>query len=130
MNERVVQADEKNWIHVLKFIKPRLINLPRALQMKITLSIEELFTNIIKYAYLSEPGDITIRMEVGNCVTVEIVDNGRPYNPLERDDPDITADLEERQPGGLGIFMVKKFMDEFEYRNENNKNIVVIKKRL
>ena len=56
------------------------------------------------------------------------MDNGAEYDPLEKEDPDVTLSAEDRQIGGLGIFMVKKIMDEVDYRYENGKNVLTLRK--
>ena len=63
-------------------------------------------------------------------VTIIFKDNGIPYNPLARKDPDITLPLEERRIGGLGIYIVKKYMDNIDYAYENGMNVVTIKKNM
>jgi anti-sigma regulatory factor (Ser/Thr protein kinase) len=88
--------------------------------------VEEIFVNIAHYAYTPETGSVTIRMSVQENIVIEFEDSGKPYNPLEKEDPDIKASAEEREVGGLGIFMVKKIMDKVEYRREGNKNILTI----
>ena len=63
-------------------------------------------------------------------MTIQFLDNGKPYNPLEKEDPDVTLSAEERSIGGLGIFMVKKSMDSLDYEYQDGKNILTIKKSL
>ena len=91
--------------------------------MKLLISAEEIFSNIARYAY-EEPGnaDITVTIEDG-MLKVIFEDTGIEYNPLEKDDPDITLSVEERKIGGLGIFIVKKSMDLVRYERKDNKNI-------
>ena len=69
-----------------------------------------------------------VRVSVGDEVNIEFEDEGNPYNPLEKDDPDTTLKAKERKIGGLGVFMVKKIMDSVDYKFENGKNIVKIRK--
>ena len=87
-----------------------------------------IFVNIAHYAYKPEIGGVVIRVSVGNEVIIEFEDKGNPYNPLDKGDPDITVGAEEREIGGLGVFMVKNIMDSVEYRHEDNNNILLIKK--
>jgi len=93
---------------------------PNPLTMDLLLCCEELLTNIISYGFAAErpPGtryvQVTIATRPG-CVTLELSDNAEPYNPLLRPDPDLTLDVEERPIGGLGIYFVKRIMDELHY---------------
>ena len=103
---------------------------PKA-QMQIDLSAEEIFTNIANYAYPEKEGDVQIGLsEADGVVTLIFSDSGIPYDPLQREDPDITLSAEERQIGGLGILLVKKTMDDVRYRYEDGKNILTIKKTI
>jgi anti-sigma regulatory factor (Ser/Thr protein kinase) len=103
-------------------------------RMNVAVAVEEIFVNIAHYAYPpGEPGDVTIRCEADAGVgrlTVVFMDEGAPYNPLERPDPDVNLPLEERPIGGLGIFMTKRLMDGVEYRHEAGKNVLTIVKNL
>ncbi len=97
------------------------------------IAIDEIFGNIAHYAYTPETGMATVRVEIDDdplSVIVTFIDGGVPYNPLEEAEPDIPLSAEERSLGGLGIFMVKKSMDEMTYRHENGKNILSIRKIL
>lgn len=102
-------------------------------QMKISLAVEEIFANIASYAYAPQKGEVTI---VGTVTDVpaelELVfmDEGKPFDPLARDDPPTDAAMEERGIGGLGIFLVKESMDKVTYRYEQGKNILTICKRI
>jgi anti-sigma regulatory factor (Ser/Thr protein kinase) len=93
---------------------------------QIELALEEILTNICNYAYKGKEGNfgITCRLEAGGRLVLEIVDEGTPFDPLSVPDPDVTAKMDERQPGGLGIFLVKQFMDDVQYRREGSKNIL------
>ncbi len=120
---------------VQEFIQQELENqeCPMKVQMQIAIAVEEIFVNIAHYAYKPVEGDATIRCEVGGDpleVTIQFLDHGKPYNPLAKEDPDITLSAEERQIGGLGIFMVKKSMDSLDYEYQDGKNILTIKKSL
>jgi anti-sigma regulatory factor (Ser/Thr protein kinase) len=87
--------------------------------------------NIAHYAYSPETGMVIIRAAAfGNEIRLEFEDAGKPYNPLEKADPDITAQAEDRPIGGLGIFMVKKIMDSMEYRYEDGKNLLKLRKTI
>jgi anti-sigma regulatory factor (Ser/Thr protein kinase) len=120
MKELVIEAKLENLDTVLDFVAE--------LPPQVTIAVEEIFVNIVHYAYTPETGSVTIRMSVQEDIVIEFEDSGKPYNPLEKEDPDIKASAEEREVGGLGIFMVKKIMDKVEYRREGNKNILTISK--
>ena len=95
------------------------------------LAAEEIFVNIANYAYTPENGDVTVGIETGvGCLSIEIADRGRPFNPLSKKDPDITLDASERTPGGLGIFMVKQLMDEVAYEYRDGQNILKMRKKM
>jgi len=132
MKELAIEAKTENLRTVLEFVNAELeaVDCPMKRQTQITLAVEEIFVNIAHYAYEPEVGGAVIRVTVGEEAVIEFEDGGKPYNPLEKDDPDIKASAEDRQLGGLGIFMVKNIMDAVEYRHEDNKNILLIKKAL
>lgn len=95
-------------------------------QAQLDIAIDELFSNIAKYAYAPGKGDATVRMEVSHdpkAVTLTFIDSGTPYDPMAQEDPDITLSAEERGIGGLGILMVKKSMDDLSYEYKDGKNI-------
>lgn len=130
MKELLIEAKLENLYSVLDFVNSELeaADCPMKLQMQIAVALEEIFVNIVLYAYKPKIGNALIRVAVGDEVVVEFEDSGTPYNPLENEDPDTTLNAEERQIGGLGVFMVKKIMDTVEYRHEDGKNILTIKK--
>lgn len=102
-------------------------------QMQIDISVEEIFVNIANYAYNPETGEAEVSVELGEDdaeVTVVLKDSGMPYNPLEKEDPDITLSAEERGIGGLGIFMTKKAMDDVIYEHKDGFNILKLKKKI
>ena len=93
--------------------------------------IDELFGNIAHYAYDPNVGPATVRVEVPKeplSVIITFIDNGVPYDPLKKADPDITLSADDREVGGLGIFLVKKTMDDVSYEYKNGQNILRIKK--
>ncbi len=92
---------------------------------EIELALEEAFANICNYAYAGQPGEIEVHCsaEDGGMV-IEIVDSGISFDITIVDDPDVTADLSEREPGGLGIFLIRKLIDNVVYRREGDKNIL------
>lgn len=100
-------------------------------QMKIMVALEELFVNVAHYAYDGETGFVTLGIDFEDKDMIMVLkDSGKPFNPLEKADPDISLSAEERDIGGLGIFMVKKSMDDVSYRYENNQNIITIRHQI
>jgi sigma-B regulation protein RsbU (phosphoserine phosphatase) len=132
MKELTIAATTENLAAVLDFVNAELERsaCPQKLQTQIDISVEEIFVNIAHYAYSPGKGDVTIRMSTGAEVVLEFADRGRPYNPLDNSDPDINKPLAEREIGGLGIFMVKKFMDTVAYRTDDGKNILTFRKKI
>lgn len=99
--------------------------------MQIDMSFEEMFVNVAHYAYPEETGTVKVGIGVTNeAVTLQLTDAGIPFNPLEREDPDVTAAAEDRTIGGLGIFMVKKSMDDVRYERINDTNVFTMTKYL
>lgn len=102
-------------------------------QTQIDVAVDEVFTNIASYAYAADGGRAAVRFEfdeASRVVSITFEDAGMPFNPMERADPDVTLSLEEREIGGLGIFLVKKTMDAVEYRREGDKNLLTIRKKI
>lgn len=130
-----VEASTDNLQKVMDFIGSNLneIRCDAKNKTKIEVSVEELFVNIASYAYSNKEGNAEISFDfdaASRTVSIVFADSGIRYNPLEKEDPDITLSAEERQIGGLGIFMVKKYMDEVLYDFVENKNIVTIIKKI
>ena len=104
-----------------------------ALRFKIRLSIEEAVENVVRYAYEGGLGWIEVGTELdaeGVMLTILLKDAGVPFNPLDRPDPDITLSAEDREIGGLGIFLCKKLMDHIEYKYEDGCNILIMSKKV
>lgn len=94
------------------------------LLFKIRLCVEEAVENIVSYAYLRGDGWLEAQTDVlGDSLVITLRDAGTPFNPLDTPDPDITLSAEERQPGGLGIFLCKKMMDTLTYEYKDGCNI-------
>ena len=132
MNEMRITAEDKNMDTVTDFIHsclpedctPVIIN-------KIDLAVEEIFVNIAHYAYNPTVGEAWISASfVDNTLTIIFKDNGKEFNPIAKADPDITLRAEERDIGGLGIFLTKKFMDSVNYEYKNRQNILTIRKKI
>ena len=131
--ELTLEASVENLNRVLDFLEGPMdsVECPLSVQTQLNIAVEEIFVNIAHYAYTPGKGDATVRVETdkkNRSISVTFTDRGIPYNPLEKADPDTTLSAEERQIGGLGIFMVKKSMDAMEYRREDGMNILTIRK--
>ncbi len=95
---------------------------------KIQLALEETLVNIFHYAFPDGTGEVTVtcRQEDEKRFVIEIEDAGRPFNVLSSTEPDTQSDITDRPIGGLGIFLIKKMMDEVQYRREDKKNILTL----
>ena len=94
------------------------------------IAIEEIFVNVSKYAYPNNNGNVTVKFDfIDDDVVFTFIDSGIPFDPVAKQDPDITLNAEDRPIGGLGIYMVKQTMDEMRYERKDNKNILYMKKR-
>ncbi|MCR4951527.1 MAG: anti-sigma factor antagonist [Solobacterium sp.] len=134
-NELEIEADEKNLPEVLSFIETHLEEAGCGMKekMQINVAAEEIFVNIAQYAYAPDKGRAVVRVEVTKdpvTVTLTFIDHGTPYDPLAKDDPDVTLSAEERQIGGLGIFIAKQTMDEVKYEYKEGKNILKLEKHI
>ena len=135
LNELTLEAKVDNLDQVLSFVDGYLeqVDCPMKTKMQIDVAVEELYVNIASYAYNTETGSATVRVEMHEdplAVSITFIDHGVPYDPLKKPDPDVTLSAEERQIGGLGIFMVKKSMDGMEYEYKDGKNILTIHKNI
>ena len=135
MKEMKMDATVENIETITDFVNEQLetLNCPIKIQMQIDIAIDELFSNIARYAYNPDVGPATVRIEVLKeplSVVITFIDHGQPYDPLKKADPDITLSAEERDIGGLGIYIVKKSMDHIAYEYKDGQNILTIKKNL
>lgn len=134
MAERSFEAMGKNLDSIMEFVQDNLekCSCPPREQQQICMAVEELFVNIVNYAYPDEIGLAIIKVEEIRDHELEIVlrDNGKQFDPLELEDPDVTLDPEKRRIGGLGIYLVKKTMDEVTYHFENNQNVLTLRKKI
>ena len=131
----VVDATDENLEKVLAFVDSQLeaLDCPMKTQIQIDVAVEELFVNIAHYAYAPETGTATVRMRTQpepKAAIITFLDRGIPYDPLAKPDPDVTLPAEKRQIGGLGIYMVKKSMDDMRYEYREGQNILTIVKHL
>lgn len=130
-----VEAVEENLSQVMAFVDEKLeiAHCSMKSQMQIDLAVEEVFVNICKYAYHPDKGRAVVRVEVLDGpvqVKITFIDHGKPYDPLQKDDPDVTLSADDREIGGLGIFMVKQTMDAVEYEYKDGSNILTLVKNL
>ena len=130
VEELWVQAVPENLYEVINFINTVLdgYGCSEKEKSQIDLVVEEIFANIAGHAYKPDIGGLFVRISVNNEIVMEFEDQGKPFNPLDKTDPDITLGLNQREVGGLGVFMVKQIMDTVEYRHANGKNILTIKR--
>lgn len=130
-----LKAKTDNLTEVIEFIDGILEenDCPMKVQFQIDVAVEEIYVNIAHYAYPSGDGDAKIEADVSGdpkCIKIVFRDSGIPYDPLAKEDPDVTLSLEEREIGGLGIYMVKKSMDKVEYDYKDGQNVLTIYKTL
>ncbi len=134
MKELTLDAVVQNIEAVTDFVNAALEewNCPMKAQMQIDMAIDELFGNIAQYAYAPGTGKATVRIEPlqeARGMRLTLIDSGKPYDPLSGGDPDTTLSAEERGIGGLGVFLVKKTMDDMRYAYENGQNVLTVEKR-
>ena len=135
MREMDIAATLENLDAVMAFVDQQLEEAGCSMktQMQIDIAVEEVYVNIAHYAYNPEIGGVTIRVQIEEeplAVILTFIDKGKPYDPLAKEDPDVTLAVEDRQIGGLGIFMVKKSMDNISYEYNEGRNILTLKKKL
>ncbi len=133
INELTLEARVENLNQALAFIDDQLdaIDCPMKKKFQIDVAVEELFVNVAHYAYAPGTGNVTLRVEADQnppSVVITFIDRGVPYDPLAKPDPDVSLSAEQREIGGLGIFMVKKSMDSMEYEYTDGQNILRIRK--
>ncbi|MBO4580147.1 MAG: anti-sigma factor antagonist [Clostridiales bacterium] len=132
VDEIEVEAVVDNLKEVQAFIDEHLeaVDCPMKASMQISLAAEEIFVNIANYAYAPDKGNATVRIEVTKepAVIITFVDQGVPYDPLAKEDPDVSLSAEARKIGGLGIFLTKKTMDDVVYEYKDGSNILRMKK--
>ncbi len=133
MVEKTFDAALDQLDDVLAFVTGQLeiLECPMKKQIQIEVAVEELFVNIVSYAYPSSSGTALVRValeEDPRAVEITLADHGIPYNPLAKADPDVTLSAEDRQVGGLGIYMAKKNMDGMTYEYRDGQNILKLKK--
>ena len=129
--EKIFPAKDKYLSELLDFITEELrkADAPQKTLMQISIAVEEIFVNVAHYAYPDRTGNVKLEILFkANAVQLRFKDHGIPFNPLTKENPDITLSAEERDIGGLGIFMVKKTMDAIVYQYKDGMNILTIEK--
>lgn len=133
MSTLTIEALTKNLPKVLEFVRTCLEqgSCPAATQRQIELAVEEIFVNIANYAYGNAVGSAQLcctlkKKPLGICITIS--DKGCEFNPLLHKETDLTLPIQERNIGGLGIFLVKKIVDEVTYERKENCNVLTLKK--
>ena len=136
MVERIFPAEPEQLEPVQRFVEEQIerYDCSARVRFQLDVAVEEIFIKIAKYAYRpGQAGQAAVRCCVGGDplqVTIQFQDQGVPFNPLAKEDADITLTAQERQIGGLGILMVKKSMDAVRYSYEDGKNILTIQKNI
>lgn len=132
----IVDATMENLDRVIGFVEGMLEEAmcPVKICMQISVSLEEIYVNVVNYAYGDKVGMCEIEAELleeddSREISIVIIDSGKEFNPLAKEDPDITLSAEERKIGGLGIYMVKKSMDEVVYEYTSGQNRLMMKKK-
>jgi len=105
------------------------VDCPMRVVMQFQVAAEEAFVNVAHYAYAPGEGNVDILLDVqAHRASLTLVDSGKPYNPLERAEPDVTLSAEDRPIGGLGIYMIRKSMDDVSYVYRDGKNMLTMMK--
>ena len=135
MTTKTVPAKTEALSDVLGFVDQMLdrFGCPMKIQMAVCVAIEEVFVNVAHYAYPEGQGDVTLSVgfdEGSSTATFRMIDQGVPFDPLKKPDPDISLSVEDREIGGLGIFITKKTMDSICYAHENGENVLTMTKRI
>ena len=135
MTNKVFTAKTEALSDVLGYVEQTLedFGCPMKVQMAVCVAIEEVFVNVAHYAYGKGEGDMNLGIgfdEESRTITFRMTDKGIPFDPLKKPDPDITLSADEREIGGLGIFIAKKTMDSITYAYENGENILTMMKKI
>ena len=135
MTNKIFKAQTESLSDVLGYVDLMLekYECSMKIQTAVCVAIEEVFVNVARYAYKDGEGDVSLGIGFDNesrTITFRMADKGVPFNPLAKPDPDITLSADERDIGGLGIFITKKTMDSIEYTYENGENILIMRKKI
>ncbi|MBQ9385123.1 MAG: ATP-binding protein [Ruminiclostridium sp.] len=140
LKELTTDAIRENLATVFEFLQGALeeCGAPKKLIRKIRLCVEEIYINIVNYAYAPDTGQARITFDTSGaagedpplCARITFIDSGKPYDPLAKEDPDIGLDLDDTPIGGLGIFLVKETMDNVGYERKDGQNIFFMEKNI
>ena len=135
MKELTVDAAPESLRQIRAFVDAELaaLDCPDETRREMDIAVDEVFGNIARYAYEGAAGSATVRFaaeQTPRAVTLTFLDGGIPFDPLQAQAPDTTLAARERAVGGLGIFVVKKLMDEVRYEYADGKNVLHLKKRI
>ena len=127
----LLEANIDNYAKLIDWLDKKCddVRIESSYKTKLNIAVEEIFANVANYAYPTNEGNVKVEFKIidVNQVKMRFIDAGTQYNPLEKEDPDVTLGVEDRPIGGLGIFMVKNYMDEVNYAYEHGNNILTIK---
>ena len=135
MTKQTFPAKIEALTDVLGFVESSLeaLECSMKIQTAVSVAMEEIFVNVAHYAYPDGEGDMTLSIDwekESRTVTFRMADKGIPFDPLKKPDPDVTLSAEDREIGGLGIFIAKKTMDTLNYAYENGENILTMTKTI
>ena len=140
MKEITIDATRENLAEVFAFLQEELNNCsaPKKLIRQIKLCVEEIYINIVNYAYSPTTGKARITFDTVETsdenapvrAVISFIDSGKPYDPLAKEDPDLDLSLDDAPIGGLGIFIVKETMDDVRYERKDGHNIFVMEKNI
>ena len=135
MKEMKIEAKLDNLSSVLAFVDEELeaADVSPKSQMQIDVAVEEMFVNVASYAYQPGSGDVVVQVGLDksrDMIVIRLIDHGKPFNPLKKKDPDISLPADLRKIGGLGIYMVKKSMDDMQYEYKDQENVITLYKRV
>jgi anti-sigma regulatory factor (Ser/Thr protein kinase) len=133
VKELSIAATVENIETVTAFVDEQLeaLDCPMKAQMQIDIALDEILSNVAHYAYAPGTGPVTVRVgldEATGMALVTFIDRGVRYDPLAKEDPDVSLSVEEREVGGLGIFLVRKTMDDMTYEYVDGRNVLHIRK--
>ena len=135
MTEKTFPAQVESIAGITEMVDRALVDTacPAKARMQIDVAVDEIVSNIARYAYKTGTGDVTVRVsfdEGRRTVRLDFCDGGVPYDPLTAPDPDVTLNAGERGVGGLGVYLVKRIMDDVRYEYMDGHNILTLKKGL
>ena len=135
MKAMTLEAKLENLPQLTAWIDGQLeaMDCPMKAQAQIDVAIDEIFGNIARYAYPDGAGSATVQFDwdgAERAILITFIDQGVPFDPLAKADPDTTLGAADREIGGLGIFLVKKTMDDASYQFRDGMNVLTLKKRV